>query len=107
MLVGKKPKGWYESSGCEIQRRVEKGFSFTEYCLPQHSSCAHGSAFSFAIFAGFECFGYKKVKLYIITKKNCPTCIGQKNKIKIKNHEKLLLFNSVFHTAVAVLVFLA
>ena len=42
MLVGKKSKGWYESSGCEIQRRVEKGF------------------------AGFECFGYKKVKLYVI-----------------------------------------
>ena len=42
MLVGKKPKGWYESSGCEIQRWVEKGF------------------------AGFECFGYKKVKLYVI-----------------------------------------
>ena len=39
MLVGKKSKGWYESSGCEIQRRVEKGF---------------------------ECFGYKKVKLYVI-----------------------------------------
>lgn len=29
------PKGWHESSGCEIQRRVEKGF------------------------VGFECFGYK------------------------------------------------
>ena len=42
MLVGKKPKGWYESSSCEIQRRVEKGF------------------------AGFECFGYKKVKLYVV-----------------------------------------
>ena len=42
MLVGKKPKGWYESSGCEIQRWVEKGF------------------------AGFVCFGYKKVKLYVI-----------------------------------------
>ena len=42
MLIEKKPKGWFESSGCEIQRRVEKGF------------------------AGFVCFGFKKVKLYII-----------------------------------------
>lgn len=40
-------------------------------------------------------------------KKNCPTCIGQKNKIKIKNHEKLFLFNCIFHAAVAILVFLA
>ena len=66
----KKPKGWFESSGCEIQKRVEKGFSFTEYCLPQHSSCAHGSAFGFAIFVGFVCFGLKEVKLYIIAFKN-------------------------------------
>ena len=36
------PKGWFESSDCEIQRQVEKGF----VC--------------------FECFGFKKVKLYII-----------------------------------------
>ncbi len=34
----------YESSGCEIQRWIEKGF------------------------AGFVCFGFKKVKLYIIAK---------------------------------------
>ena len=44
-MMIKKPKGWFESSGCEIQRRVEKGF------------------------AGFVCFGSKKVKLYIIAKK--------------------------------------
>ena len=37
-----KPKGWFESSGCEIQRWVEKGF------------------------VGFVCFGYKKIKLDII-----------------------------------------
>ena len=26
----KKSKGWFESSGCEIQRRIKKSFSFTE-----------------------------------------------------------------------------
>ncbi len=41
-VAWKKPKGWLESSGCEIQRWKEKGF------------------------AGFVCFGHKKVKLYII-----------------------------------------
>ena len=65
MSVGKK----FESSGCEIQRWIEKGFSFTEYCLPQHSSCAHGSAFSFAIFVGFVGLGHKMVKLYIFAPK--------------------------------------
>lgn len=67
-VTWKKSKGRLESSGCEIQRWIKKSFSFTEYCLPQHSSCAHGSAFSFAIFVGFVCFGHKKVKLYIIAK---------------------------------------
>ena len=94
MLVEKKPKGWYESSGCEIQRRVEKGFSFTEYCLPQHSSCAHGSAFSFAIFAGFECFGYKKVKLYIFAKKMNISAYFPKKTETLKGYFIRKLFTS-------------
>ena len=35
----------YESSGCEIRRRIEK------------------------CFVGFDCFGYKKIKLYIVAKR--------------------------------------
>ena len=35
-VAWKKPKGWLESSGCEIQRWIEKGF------------------------VGFDCFGFKK-----------------------------------------------
>ena len=39
----KKSKGWFESSGCEIPRRIKKSF------------------------VGFGCFGYKKDKLYFVT----------------------------------------
>ena len=42
MSVGKKPKGRFESSGCEIQRWINKGF------------------------VGFVGFGHKMVKLYIV-----------------------------------------
>ena len=35
------------------KRMFWKSFSFTECCLPQHSSCKHGSAFSYAIFESF------------------------------------------------------
>ena len=107
MSVGKK----FESSGCEIQRWIEKGFSFTEYCLPQHSSCAHGSAFSFAIFVGFVGLGHKMVKLYIVAPEKTkethifptfaaqilqPIIICKKliNKILMKRSIKSLLFSA-------------
>ncbi len=47
------------SIGGPVERRYRpkrmfwKSFSFTEYCLPQHSSCKHGSAFSYVIFESF------------------------------------------------------
>ena len=56
---------WYESSGCEIQNLTNKGL------------------------VGFECFGYKKVKLYIVAKKmNISAYFPEKLKLERLFHSE-------------------
>ena len=87
-VAWKKPKDWLESSGCEIQRWIEKGF------------------------VGFVCFGHKKVKLYIIAPQIiiiaflyskirylCPEKFGLTNNYRITKIRRFHSHSALIHAA--------